>query len=211
MAPADDSLPISALQHLLFCERQCALIHVEGLWAENRLTAEGRVLHEAPDRGERSSRAGVVVARDLQVCSERIGIHGRADVVEFRSGAGGRLDAFPIEYKRGRRAIRYADEVQLCAQAMCLEEMIGKPVVSGAIFHGASKRRRLVEFTPQLRGLTEETVGRLRGLLASGSTPAPVPAPKCRSCSLADLCQREVASEPQKARAYVAALCEGDR
>lgn len=209
MASGDDSLPISALQHLLFCERQCALIHVEGLWAENRLTAEGRVLHEAVDRGARSGRGGVVIARDLQVSCERLGLHGRADVVEFVRHAGGAPEAFPIEYKRGRRATRSADEVQLCAQAICLEEMLGAPVAAGAIFHGASKRRQRVEFTPELRALTEEAVTRLRSLVTSGATPRPAPGPKCRSCSLADLCQPGVTSEPQKARAYLAALCAG--
>lgn len=201
-----DPMPISALQHLLFCERQCALIHVEGLWAENRLTAEGRVLHEAADRGKRSGRGGVIVARDLPLCSERLELYGRADVVEFWGRTEGTPEAFPIEYKRGRRATRHADEVQLCAQAMCLEEMLGRPVPKGAIFHGASKRRRIVVFSPELRVLTEDTVLRLRRLLSARSTPAPVPGPKCRSCSLADLCQPTVTADPRSASAYLARL-----
>jgi CRISPR-associated exonuclease Cas4 len=209
MALVDDLLPISALQHLLFCERQCALIHVEGLWAENRLTAEGRVLHESTDRGERSGRGGVIVARDVPVCSERLGLFGRADVVEFRRRTGGAPDAFPVEYKRGRRAPRDADEVQLCAQALCLEEMLGRPVPAGAIFHGASKRRRVVEFGSGLRSLTEETVGRLRGLLAAKATPAANPAPRCSSCSLANLCQPAVTASPRAASSYLAEIVKG--
>lgn len=210
MNPGDDSLPISALQHLLFCERQCALIHVEGLWAENRLTAEGRVLHESSDRGRRTARGRVIVARDVPICSERLGLYGRADVVEFRRCSDGAFEAFPIEYKRGRRAPRNADEVQICAQAMCLEDMLGRPVPAGAIFHGASKRRRLVEFGRELRLLTEETVGRLRRLMAGTSTPQAIPGPKCRSCSLADLCQPAVTADPAAASAYLARLSKGD-
>jgi CRISPR-associated exonuclease Cas4 len=205
----DDLLPISALQHLLFCERQCALIHVEGLWAETRLTAEGRVLHESPDRGERSGRGGVVVERDVPVCSERLQLYGKADVVESRRHADGAKEAYPVEYKRGKRAPRDADEVQLCAQAMCLEEMLQRPVRYGAIFHGASRRRRVVEFSSDLRALTEETVRRLRGLLASKATPAPCPGPKCRSCSLADLCQPAVTAVPEAASAYLTRIAEG--
>ncbi len=209
MHPSDDPLPISALQHLLFCERQCALIHVEGLWAENRLTAEGRVLHEASDRGERSGRRGVIVARDLPLCSERLGLYGIADVVEFRRGTERTPEAFPVEYKRGKRITRRADEVQLCAQAMCLEEMLGRPVPSGAIFHGASKRRRVVEFSRELRALTEESVVRLRGLLSERPTPLSTPGPKCRSCSLIDLCQPVVTADPSAASAYLAKLAKG--
>lgn len=205
MAP-EDLLPISALQHLLFCERQCALIHVEGVWAENRLTAEGRVLHEAIDRGERSGRRGVAVARDVALCSERLGLYGRADLVEFRRDGEGGLSAFPVEYKRGRRKPRRADEVQLCAQALCLEEMLGRPVPGGAIFHGASRRRREVGLTAELRALTESTAVRLRELVRARVTPRPRPGPMCRSCSLAAHCQPDVTADPRSASRYLARL-----
>ncbi|HEX9400447.1 MAG TPA: CRISPR-associated protein Cas4 [Anaeromyxobacter sp.] len=206
MRSDDDLIPISALQHLLFCERQCALIHVEGLWAENRLTAEGRVLHEAADRGAPSERDGTTVARDVALRSDRLGLYGRADVVEFRAEAESGRVAFPVEYKRGRRAPRAADEVQLCAQAMCLEEMLGTPVPRGAIFHGASRRRRPVEFTPTLRDLVERSIERLRRLLEIGRTPRAEPGPKCRSCSLAALCVPSATVDPDAASRYLAQL-----
>jgi CRISPR-associated exonuclease Cas4 len=134
----DDLLPISALQHLLFCERQCALIHVEQVWAENRLTVEGRHLHERVDGGEHETRGGLRTARALPIRSLRLGLAGRADVVEFHAseGAAGPPRVVPVEYKRGRPKSHRADEVQLCAQALCLEEMLGVHVAAGALFYG---------------------------------------------------------------------------
>ncbi len=204
--PADeDLLPISALQHLLFCERQCALIHVEGLWAENRLTAEGRLLHESADRGVPSARDGTAIARDVPLRSERLCLYGRADVVEYRRGAHGPI-AFPVEYKRGKRAPRLADEAQLCAQAICLEEMLGRPVSRGAIFHGASRRRRPVEFAAELRQVVEDAAARLRTLVSAGRTPRAEPGSRCRSCSHADLCQPRATATPDAASRYLARL-----
>jgi CRISPR-associated exonuclease Cas4 len=198
MFDEDDLLPISALQHLLFCERQCALIHIEGLWAENRLTIEGRHLHEKAhgrDPGPRGggthqSRPGVRVTRGLALRSLRLGIAGKADVVEFLSGSGPPElpTPFPIEYKRGRPKKNGCDVVQLCAQAMCLEEMLARPVPGGAIFYGVTRHRLDVPFDDDLRQRTAEAITRLRDLLASGRTPRAEREAKCKRCSLYHVC-----------------------
>ncbi len=151
----DALIPLSALQHYLFCPRQCALIHVEQLWAEDAATAEGQLLHAKADAARPETRPGVRVARGLAVRSLALGVTGRADVVEFRAaGADGRGQPFPVEYKRGRPKAHRADEVQLCAQAICLEEMFGLPVPEGALFYGETRRRHPVAFDGELRALT---------------------------------------------------------
>ncbi|CAM4255863.1 CRISPR-associated protein Cas4 [Palleronia rufa] len=182
---SEGSLPLSALQHWLFCPRQCALIHVERLWEENRLTAEGRVLHERADAGVPESRDGMRVLRSVQIASVRLGVHGVADVVEMRGS-----QPFPVEYKRGRPKAHRADEVQLCAQAICLEEMTGQDVPAGALFYGARRRRQAVAFDADLRALTARVAAEARAAAAAGELPAPVYDPgRCESCSLNDLCR----------------------
>ncbi len=181
--PEEDLLPISALQHLLFCPRQCALIHLEQLWAENALTLEGRHLHQKADHGRGERRGGLRVARGLLLRSLRLGLFGKADVVEFRAGA-----ALPVEYKRGKPKKDGSDKVQLCAQALCLEEMLDLPVPAGAIFYGVTRRRLEVPFDEPLRRLTLETIGRLHQMIASRATPAAVREKKCGRCSLRHLC-----------------------
>jgi CRISPR-associated exonuclease Cas4 len=185
-----DPIPISALQHAVYCLRQAALIHIERLWEENRLTAEGRVLHNvAHEAGERRGRRGVRRVTALPVACRRLNIAGIADLVEFRAGDGGET-AFPVEYKRGKPKLHRADEVQLCAQALCLEEMTGRPVPEGALFYGETKRRLLVPFDAELRRLTEETAATFGALVAQGRTPPPVwRASRCRACSLIELCR----------------------
>lgn len=192
-----DLLPLSALQHLVFCERQCALIHVEGLWQDNALTASGSVGHERVDEGPGESRRELRIARGLALRSLRLGLSGRADVVEFHrdpSGAAipglpGRWRAFPVEYKRGRPKSHRADEVQLCAQALCLEEMLGTEVRQGALFYGRPRRREPVALGSELRELVERSAERLHELVACGITPSAVYERKCDSCSLFDLCR----------------------
>ncbi|MBV8593520.1 MAG: CRISPR-associated protein Cas4, partial [Caulobacteraceae bacterium] len=169
-------IPISALQHYLFCPRQCALIHVEGLWAENALTAEGRLLHEKVDAGGFENRAGVRVARGLQIRSLRLGVVGRADAVEFR---GEPPRPYPVEYKRGRPKPHRADEVQLCAQAMSLEEMFGFDLAEGALYYGAQRRRMVVAFDVELRAITVEVAQVARALIHGDATPSPVRIPGC--------------------------------
>src|SRR5690349_8252356 len=138
----DDLLPIAALQHFVFCPRQCALIHVERQWAENRLTAEGQLLHARVQSGETTTRGALRVLRGLPLVSRRLGLTGYADVVEIRRDKDGE-QAFPIEYKRGKSKPHDADRVQLCAQALCIEEMTGLPVPEGALFYGTPRRREM--------------------------------------------------------------------
>jgi CRISPR-associated exonuclease Cas4 len=208
----EELLPISALQHLLFCERQCALIHVEGVWAENRLTVEGRHLHEKAHDGPSELRAGVRIARGLCLRSFRIGLVGKAVVVEFRAGPEGPTgSAFPVEYKRGRPKRHEADRVQLCAQALCLEEMLGSPVPTGALFYGRTRRRLDVTFDERLRRLTEETARRLHALVASGRTPSAVREPKCDNCSLLHLCLPEAMGPRRSAERYLEQALEAAR
>ncbi len=168
MYAEDDLLPLSGLQHLHFCERQWGLIHIEQQWEENRLTAEGRVLHERVHDGGSEGRPGVVIARGLYLQSLRLGLTGQADVVEFHEVGGGAEGAvglrnregwwrpFPVEYKRGKPKADSCDEVQLCAQAMCLEEMLGVAIGGGALFYGTNRRRTEVRLDGALRGRTEE-------------------------------------------------------
>lgn len=183
--PSFLSLPLSALQHWLFCPRQCALIHVERVWAENRFTAEGRVLHERADDGRPESRGGLRILRSVQLGSEKHGLHGVADVVEMRDGR-----PFPVEYKRGRPKAHRADEVQLCAQGLCLEEMTGEAVPEGALFYGKNRRRKAVPLDDDLRALTLRVAGEARAAIAAGEVPAPVHEKKrCGACSLAELCR----------------------
>jgi CRISPR-associated exonuclease Cas4 len=233
-----DLLPISALQHLLYCERQCALIHLEQVWAENQFTVEGNVMHEKAHDGLDETRAGVRIVRGLAVKSEALGLSGQCDVVEFHRSAGdppasGSVPLphemiLPIEYKRGKPKAHRADEVQLCAQAMCLEEMFGscvrKDVESdleppdhllaqaatiripeGRIFYGQTRRRLDVVFDAELRALTTDTARRLREMIASRITPPAVyEEQKCEACSLKELCMPQAMRFQKGAGAWFA-------
>jgi CRISPR-associated exonuclease Cas4 len=187
-----DLIPISALQHYVVCPRQCALIHLGSLWIENERTAEGRVAHERVDRGGAETRDAVRRAYGVPLRSLRLGLAGRADAVEFHAVPGGGPEQpFPIEHKRGRPKRGDEDRVQLCAQALCLEEMLGKSVPAGALFYGQSRRRAEVIFDDVLRHRTEAVAAEVRALFDAGATPTPTPpavAP-CESCSLLSACQ----------------------
>jgi CRISPR-associated exonuclease Cas4 len=181
----DNLLPLSALQHLLFCERQCALIHIEQVWSENQFTAEGRVAHERVHSAGFETRGNVRIARDVALRSLRLGLVGKADVVEFHG-----VTPFPVEHKRGRAKTNRCDEVQVCAQALCLEEMTGVPVPEGALFYGQPRRRTIIGFDSALRHTTEQAARQLHELLEAKQTPPAqyVPA-KCDRCSLLDICK----------------------
>lgn len=191
-----DLLPLSALQHYVYCPRQCALIHVEQQWSENRFTAEGRAQHERVDRPEHEVRDGVRVEFAVHLRSLRLGLIGKADVVEFHPELKSQFSDFkspvrvyPVEHKRGKPKPDHCDWIQLCAQAICLEEMMQVEISEGAIFYGQPRRRQNVEFTPELRAETEETAWKLHELIQSGKTPPPdYDEKKCSACSLFDIC-----------------------
>jgi CRISPR-associated exonuclease Cas4 len=198
-AQEDALIPLSALQHFLFCPRQCALIHVEQLWAEDGATAEGRALHERADSGQLDRKQGVKILRALVLRSFALGVTGKADVVEMHGAV-----PYPVEYKRGRPKAHRADEVQLCAQAICLEEMFDQPVLQGALFYGATRRRMEVAFDAALRSLTRDIAARTRDMLASGRTPPPVYKPACDKCSLCAICAPEPLQKPPHIAAWLA-------
>ena len=191
MGSAGEPIPISALQHAVYCLRQAALIHLERLWAENRFTAEGDVLHAVADKGGSRKARGARRVMSLPLASARLNLTGTADLVEFTPGPGGEI-AFPIEYKRGKPKLHRADDIQLCAQGLCLEEMLGRPVPAGALFYAETRRRVDVPFDADLRALTLATIAELAALFSAGRTPPPTPhRSRCKACSLLDLCRPE--------------------
>lgn len=202
---ADDYPPLSALNDLLYCDRRCALHRLEQVWSDSVATLEGTGHHRRA-HGELSTTCdeGWPIARGMWLRSDRLRLIGKADVVEFRSAP------YPVEYKRGRRRRWDNDDVQLCAQAICLEEMLGQEVAAGAIFHVKSRRRREVRFDDSLRRLTEETARRLHQLLASGQTPLPIVKPQCRGCSLREECFPGPLSDPRQAAHYQRRLYQID-
>lgn len=206
IAPADEDrlIPLSALQHYLFCPRQCALIHVEQVWAEDGATAEGRLMHERVDNAGPDRRSGVRTVRGLAIRSFALGVAGKADAVEFH-GKGPEAAVYPVEYKRGRPKSHRADEVQLCAQAICLEEMLGISVPEGALFYGETRRRLIVDFDTDLRDLTRDVARQAGAMIAAGQTPAPHQQPGCRKCSLQDACTPGLLEKPRKVANWLAA------
>ena len=190
-------IPLSALQHFAFCPRQCALIHNEQVWAENWLTAQGQVLHQRVDRGEPETRKGIRYERGVLVSAESLGITGKLDLVEIVLSSG---DMKPIEYKRGKPKRDSWDRIQLCAQGLCLEEMRGRPVLSGALWYWQTRHRDEVNFTAELREETLAAIRGVRGLLVSGQTPKAVYEKKCDACSLYDLCNPKLLGNDRSAR-----------
>lgn len=192
----DSFLPLSALQHLAFCERQCALIHLEREWAENRLTAEGGLLHTRVHEQDSESRCDKVVVRGLRLRSRLLGVAGQADVVEFvqsdrgtgLAGRSGRWLPRPVEYKRGKPKRDHRDLVQLCAQAMCLEEMLEVEVREGSLFYGKTRRRLEIDIDAELRAETIALADRLHALFTRRVTPTPPNDSRCKGCSLVKLC-----------------------
>ena len=231
MYPEDQLLPISALQHLLFCERQCALIHVERLWEENRLTVEGNILHQRTHDAGGRSRPGLRIARGLRLRSLRLGLAGIADVVEFHRidprnpgagddppppgatacslpGARGLWRPFPVEYKRGKPKHNNCDAVQLCAQALCLEEALGVTIEAGALFYGTTRRRLDVALDAPLREETQAAARRLHELIRSGVTPKAKYGKWCKNCSLASECMPKATAGGRSAKQYMETALE---
>lgn len=192
----EDPIPLSALQHAVYCLRQAALIHIERLWAENRFTAEGDVLHAVADKGGTRKTRGARRVLSLLLASRRLNLTGVADLVEFYPTPQGEVP-YPVEYKRGKPKLHRADEVQLCAQALCLEEMTGIAVPEGALFYAQTKRRVIMPFDDTLRAITEQAAAELSAVFDARKTPAPTPhKSRCRACSLIELCRPETFARP---------------
>lgn len=190
MTTPTEPIALSALQHYLFCPRQCALIHVEQVWAENALTAEGRIMHEATAAAGHETRRGVRVATAMPLASAALGVSGIADLVELHPTGDGGWQPYPVEYKRGKPKAHRSDEVQLCAQAICLEEMFDTTIAEGALFYGVNRRRSTVAIDPELRTLTHDIAMAARQMIEAGMTPPPVyQRQTCAKCSLAEICR----------------------
>ena len=194
-----DSIPISALNHYGYCPRRCALIHVEQTFEENLYTLRGNHLHERTDQPDESGwEDGMRVERALPLWSKQLGLIGKADVVEFHGET-----PYPVEYKSGPNRQFDNDDLQLCAQALCLEEMTGHPVPRGAIYHHSSRKRREVEFTAALRARVVEVTEAIRAMLKATRLPPPVNDHRCTHCSLQESCMPSVIDEGRRASAVV--------
>ena len=194
-----ESIPISALEHFSYCPRQYALIHREQIYDENVFTLRGSIAHERVDQGNASAQDGVRVERAVALWSEELGLVGRADVVEFHGDA-----PFPVEYKVGRRKPDRHADLQVCAQAMCLEEMLGIHIPAGAVYHVASRQRRQVTFTSELRERVRRTVAAIRAVDSQTSLPSPVADNRCPPCSLVEACMPKVGVERKRLQHHYA-------
>lgn len=195
--PEEETLQLSGLQHFAFCRRQWALIHIEGLWRENLRTVEGDLFHaRAHDEQQRERRGDTLILRGLPVFSRTLGVSGKCDVTEFHAdpkgvplqGEGGLWQPYPVEYKRGKPKEHDADQLQLCAQAMCLEEMLCCAIPEGALFYGETRRRLPVVFTTPLRQTVRDDLGEMHQLYRRGHTPQVKQTKSCSACSLKELC-----------------------
>ncbi len=194
---AQEMLMLSGLQHFAFCRRQWALIHIEQQWAENVRTVEGNILHRrAHDAQQFEARGDLLIARGMRIKSDKLGVTGVCDVVEFRRdetgialvGREGKWQPYPVEYKRGQPKENNADELQLCGQAMCLEEMLVCTIPEGSLFYGETRRRKQVMFTPELRGQVAQLLAEMHQYFDRGYTPKVRRTKACNACSLKDLC-----------------------
>jgi CRISPR-associated exonuclease Cas4 len=208
----EDLLPLSGIQHFCFCRRQWALIHIERQWQENVLTIEGKLMHEkADDPFNSETRQGVIITRAMPVASYQLGLSGVCDIVEFRpdpngttlNGREGRFLPSPVEYKRGQEKDDECDEVQLCAQALCLEEMLCVDIPVGYLYYGKTRRRTVVELTKALRNLASDLSAEMHDYFRKGYTPRVKPSKKCSACSLADLCLPKLQSKVIPASKYI--------
>ena len=214
----EDYLLLSGLQHFAFCRRQWALIHMEQQWAENRLTAEGEAQHKhAHDEGFTEKRKDLLVIRGLRVSSAELGVAGACDVVEFTkseqgvplAGHRGLWTACPVEYKHGKAKQDDSDALQLCGQAMCLEEMLGCSIRTGFVFYHETRRRQEVELTEELRDKVRDALSEMHDYLKRGYTPRPKRGRKCSSCSLKDICLPKISAN-MPVNAYMARYLEGE-
>ena len=212
----EDYLQLSGLQHFRFCRRQWALIHIENQWAENFRTVDGSLMHEkAHESGSSESRGDLLIVRGLAVHSSSLGVSGQCDVVEFRRNPDGILlqnreglwQPFPVEYKRGKPKENNADSLQLCGQAMCLEEMLCCAIPEGALFYGETRRRLSVPFTQELRGQVQGLLTEMHDLFRNQYTPKVKPSKSCNACSLKELCLPKL-MRVKKVSAYLSGAME---
>jgi CRISPR-associated exonuclease Cas4 len=187
MYSEEDYIQLSSLQHYMFCPRQCGLIHVAGIWEENRLTARGRVLHERVDSGEEETRGPDHIVRSLNIYSREYGLSGRADVVEFKNERG-IVVPYPVEYKSGKPKPDSRDTVQLCAQAMCLEEMLGVTITEASLYYGKTRHRLKIDLTEELRTSTVRAIEAVHEMITKRTVPEARYGKKCGMCSLYDSC-----------------------
>ena len=210
----EDWQPLSALQHLAFCPRQWGLIHIEQVWVENRLTMEGHYLHERVDEDTVEVRGNERIVRGLRIHSARLGLVGRADAVHFTRGSPdptgvllpgetGRWQVEPVEYKHGKPKADNCDAVQLCAQALCLEDMLDTRIASGSLFYGKTRRRQEIQFDLALRSETEALAAELHRLYEAQKTPPAVYADYCHRCSIYHYCKPETMGRGKSARRYL--------
>jgi CRISPR-associated exonuclease Cas4 len=199
-SPEDFAVPISAIEHYSYCPRQCALIHVEQTYDENQFTIRGSMAHERTDRGEESVADGIKTVRSIPLWSDRLGLRGRADLVEFRPGG-----PYPVEYKLGKRRANHAD-YQLCAQALCLEEMLNVTILRGATFHYAEQRRYEIELDDELRQQTVEMIQKVRQIMVEQLVPEAANDARCPNCSLINACLPSVLANPNRLRGLQGAL-----
>ena len=212
----DDYLQLSGIQHFVFCRRQWALIHIENLWAENLRTTEGHLLHErAHDTSVREKRGDVIAVRGVSVSSPSLGVSGQCDVLEYHAspdgiplpGTEGKWQPYPVEYKRGSPKVTDADRLQLCAQAMCLEEMLCCDVPEGALYYGETRHRETVAFTEELRRTVRDSLSEMHHLYEKGYTPRVKPSKSCNACSLKELCLPKL-MKVRSVKAYLAEAME---
>ena len=211
MFPEDQLIPISALQHWVFCPRQCGLIHLEQMWTENRLTAEGRLLHDRVHESDTENRPGIRIVCGLRLVSYVLGLVGQADVVEFHRGdsgialpgAPGLWRPLPVEYKRGKPKKDNSDNIQLCAQALCLEEMLHTDIPAGAFFYGKPRRRTDVQLDDSLRNMTRRAIEAVHRMFAGRQTPTVRYAKKCDNCSLQAQCLPKITGLRKKIDLYL--------
>jgi CRISPR-associated exonuclease Cas4 len=214
----DELLPLSGIQHFLFCRRQWALIHIENQWQENVFTFEWRQLHERVDDPTfNETRKGHITVRSMPVVSYELGLNGICDVVEFQESPDGiplknregTYTVMPVEYKRGHEKASAIDDVQLCAQAICLEEMLVTNIPQGAVFYGETRRRSIVLLTRELRDQVYQLSREMHDYFQRGYTPNSKPTKACKSCSLVDICLPEVTSQPNRVSVYIRQNLEG--
>lgn len=207
----EDYLMLSGIQHFAFCRRQWAMIHIEQQWAENYRTTAGELMHKkAHDDASFEKRGDLLIIRGMRISSRNLGLSGQCDIVEFHQdengvslfGYDGKWKPIPVEYKRGTPKENNADELQLCAQAMCLEEMLQVYVQDGYLYYGENRRRSHVDFTDSLREEVRNAAKEMHELFQRGYTPNVKPSKKCKACSLENLCLPKL-QKTVKVREYI--------